>query len=209
MGNLGTGIVALAFILGALSTDAAAQNSGAVSPGGVRITARNPLQGNWICKASTCICKPLACGAESRVTYATSPTPARRPDAQALEKFAKVDLPKQIRAANAAEGVLSEGKVQFEMLTTWVSTHLGYPSVLAETKITQEKKTVFTTYALIFVGPVLLKVHAISFDRAVAMKSLNEFVSAMSVEEGPAVSPNAPAPPKPAVPNPLQSQTRT
>src|SRR3981189_854075 len=45
------------------------QNTKSISPGGVRITARNPLQGNWIWQGSVCTCKPLACAAASKVSY--------------------------------------------------------------------------------------------------------------------------------------------
>lgn len=178
----------------------------AISPGGVRITARNPLQGNWICKGSACTCKPLACAAASRVSYGTVPTPARRPDPQALERLAKVDIPKGILAANAAQGILSDGKVKIEMLTSRVASHLGYPSVLSEAKVVMEKGTIFSTSASVFVGPVLLTVKSLSPDRAVAMKSLNEFIRVMSVQEGPSISPKVrpvrPTPSSPVLPAP-------
>jgi hypothetical protein len=182
-----------------------------ISPGGLRITARNPLQGNWLCKGNVCTCKPLACAAESSVSYSTVPTPARSPDPQALEKFAKVEVPKRVMAANAAQNVLSDGKDKFEMITTKVSRYHGFPSVLSETKFIKDKASVFITSAMIFAGPSLLTVRSISPDRAVAMKSLNEFIQAMTIEEGPPLNSNAAprsppvapvAPPAPARPSP-------
>jgi hypothetical protein len=175
------------------------QNTKSISPGGVRITARNPLQGNWICQGSVCTCKPLACAAASKVSYATAPTPARSPNPKALEKFAKVDMPKRIMAANAAQNILSDGKVKLEMLVSKVAIHLGHPSVLSETRIATEKSTVFLTSAAIFVGPVLLTVSSVSPDRSVAMQSLKDFIAVMSVQEGPPL-PNAPTAPAPSSP---------
>jgi hypothetical protein len=186
----------------------APQAGAPISPGGVRITARNPLQGNWVCKAMSCTCKPLACAAASVVSYSTGTSPARSPDPQALEKFAKVDVPKRIMAENAAQNILSDGKDKFEMIDTKVSRYHGFPGVLSETKFIKEKGTIFITTAIIFAGPSLLTVKSVSPDRAVAMKSLNEFIQAMTIEEGsplnsnaapkPGVSP-APAPPPAAV----------
>jgi hypothetical protein len=175
------------------------QNTKSISPGGVRITARNPLQGNWICQGSVCTCKPLACAAASKVSYAAAPTPARSPNPKALEKFAKVDMPKRIMAANAAQNILSDGKVKLEMLVSKVAIHLGDPSVLSETRIATEKSTVFLTSAAIFVGPVLLTVSSVSPDRSVAMQSLKDFIAVMSVQEGPPL-PNAPTAPAPSSP---------
>lgn len=165
-----------------------------ISPGGVRITVRNPLQGNWICQGNACTCKQLACAAPSRVSYTSAPTPARNPNQQALEKFAKVDMPKRIMAANAAQSILSDGKVRIEMLSSKVVKHLGYSSVLCETKIISDKVTGYITSAAIFIGPVLVTVQSVSTDRGVAMQSLNDYIRVMSVEEGPRL-PNAPAPP--------------
>jgi hypothetical protein len=211
------GCIATAFFLiaamaaaGPARSQSAAENQQAkpISPGGVRITVRNPLLGNWICQGAACTCKPLACAAASRVSYATAPTPARSPNPIALEKFAKVDMPKRIMAANAAQGVLTDGKVKIEMLTSKVATHLGYPSVLSETKITSTKSTLFLISAAIFAGPVLLTVSSVSPDRSVAMQSLKDYLAVMSVEEGPPL-PNAPPPPAPVTPErapPAQSR---
>jgi len=196
-------LVATAVLMSAaMVTGASAQGQPAVenpqakpiSPGGVRITSRNPLPGNWVCQGTACTCKPLACAASSRVSYSTAPTPARNPNPTALEKFAKVDMPKRILAANAAQGVLTDGKVKIAMLVSKVAAHLGYPSVLSETKIYTEKSTIFMTQATIFAGPALLTVNSISPDRAVAMQSLKEFLGAMTIEEGPPLPSAQPAP---------------
>jgi hypothetical protein len=203
MGRVVPHVVVALFVLALLPAEAHAQGQPEsqggprpINPGGVRITVRNPLLGNWDCRAQVCTCKPLACAASSQVRYHTAPSPARKPDPQALERFAKVDVPKQIMAANAAQGVLSDGKDKFEMLGTKVSNHLGYPSVLSETTFTRDKKVVYLATAMIFAGPALVTVTSVSPDRAVAMKSLNDLIRAMSIEEGPPIGPNIrPAPP--------------
>jgi hypothetical protein len=200
--NRAAWVATVFFLFAAMVTGASAQSQPAaenpqakpISPGGVRITSRNPLPGNWICQGTACTCKPLACAASSRVSYSTVPTPARNPNPKALEKFAKVDMPKRILAANAAQAVLTDGKVKVAMLVSKVAVHLGYPSVLNETKIYTEKSAIFMTSAAIFAGPALLTVNSISPDRAVAMQSLNEFLGAMTIEEGPPLPGAQPAP---------------
>lgn len=178
------------------------QRGGPIAPGGIRITTRNPMLGNWVCVGQACTCKPLACAAPSRVSYSSSPTPARSPNPQALEKFAKVEVPKRIMAANAAQAVLSDGKNKIEVLGSKVTKHLGYPSVLSEAKSTQGNSVVIITTAMIFAGPVLLTVTSLSTDRGVAMTSLGDFIQAMTIEEGPPLNSNAPpaAPVPPVVP---------
>lgn len=182
-----------------------------ITPGGARITVRNPLQGNWICKGTSCQCKPLACAAESVVRYTTAPTPARRPNQQALEKFAAVEIPKRFEAMNAATSIMSDGKRKVEMLASAVSKYLGYSAVLSEARVSTEAtnatKTVFITTAYIFAGPVLLSVQSISPDRTVAMDSLNTFINAMTVEEGPpGPAPRPGAPPRPPSPRDPKTQ---
>jgi hypothetical protein len=190
-------IAAVVLLIGAVPAAGFAQERSwfggkpALKPGAVRITTRNPLPGNWVCQASGCYCKELACGEAAHVTYSSAPTPARQPDPKALEKFAKIEMPKRVTAANAAQQVLSEGKTKVSFLSSKVTTHLGYPSVLSETKVATEKGTGFVIYAMVFIGPVLVTIKSTSKDRAVAMNSLNAYVETMSVEEGPSVAPNA------------------
>src|SRR4051812_38443195 len=58
-----------------------------LGPGGLRVTPHNPLPGNWVCQGAACTCKPLACAASAKVSYTLAPSPARRPDPKALERF--------------------------------------------------------------------------------------------------------------------------
>jgi len=221
MGTTAVRIAAAIVLLGTLSVGGCAQNShrtsatGPISPGGMRLTVRNPLQGNWICRGGACTCKPLACAAESRVSYSTAPTLARSPDPKALEKFAKVDMPKRIMAANAAQGVLSDGKDKFQMISSKVSNHLGYPSVVSETKFIKGTVATFIVTTVIFAGPSMVSVHSFSPDRSVATKSLNEFIQAITIEEGPPVNSHVPTnsnvPPPvetPSGPEPVEAQSK-
>jgi hypothetical protein len=142
------------------------------------------------------------------VSYSLAPSPARRPDPKALERFAKVDMPKRILAANAAQGVLSDGKVKITMLVSKVASHLGFPSVLSETKIATDKAAVFLTSAAIFAGPALITVNSASPDRAVAMQSLNDYLAVMTIEEGPPLPSPQPRPVTPPAVRPADPQSR-
>ena len=55
---------------------------------------------------------------QQTVSFIFSKSPTRHPDPEALEKFAKVDLPKSIRAAGAAREVLSDGAEKIETLVS-------------------------------------------------------------------------------------------
>ena len=66
--------------------------------------------------------------------------PDLHPDPKALEKFAKDDLPKSIRAAGAAREVMSDGTDKIETLASETATLKGYPSVVNESKISRGKR---------------------------------------------------------------------
>ena len=146
------------------------------------------------------VCRPLACAADVRVTFTMVPSPTRNPNPQALERFAKIDYPKRLAAANAAMSVLADRSDKVETLTAKVGTTLDRPTVLNETRYTRGKAVTFIDAALIFAGPVLITVQAASVDRAVASKYLAEFSSRLKLEDGPPL-PTTPKPeePKPAV----------
>jgi hypothetical protein len=106
-----------------------------------------------------------------------------------LEKFAKEDLPKSIRAAGAARAVLSDGTEKIETLASNTATLKGYPSVLNESKFSRGKSEAYVQTAIIFAGPVMIRVQSSSPDRSLSQKALNEFIDVMQIEEGPPVSP--------------------
>ena len=66
-----------------------------------------------------------------------------------------------------------------------------------ESRFTQAKKAVFIDTALIFAGPVLIRLQSASQNRDLAQKTLNEFVDVMKIEEGPPLAPGAPEPANP------------
>jgi hypothetical protein len=174
--------------------------------GGARLTTKVPDPDNWISRfdkgKTIYTCRPLACADAVSVTVTPGQSPTRNPNPQALEKLAKVDIPKRMKAVTAAASVLSDQDSKFETLTSKVTSMLGYPSVADEMKLTRGKVSVFMDVALIFAGPLMVTVTATSPDRAVAVKSLNDFIGAMKIEDGPGlpsrppVAPSSPAPTK-------------
>ncbi|MEA2865887.1 MAG: hypothetical protein QOE39_602 [Bradyrhizobium sp.] len=174
-----------------------------IPPGGIRIITRNPDPGKWgfvpgvqANASRTFNCKPLACADAARVIITNLRSPTRNPDPQALEKFAKVDFPKAIRAQNAAQDVLSDGANKIETLSSKTARLKDYPAVLNETKFTAGKKVVFINTAIIFAGPSMLKLASISPNKELAQKSLDEFVAAVDIKEGPPLpAPSMPKPP--------------
>ncbi len=111
----------------------------------MRITTKAPEPDKWNAQRNAngtqrvYKCKPLACSDPQTVSFIFSKSPTRNPNPEALEKFAKVDLPKSIRAAAAAREVLSDGTEKIETLTSDTATLKGYPSVLNESRLTRGK----------------------------------------------------------------------
>jgi hypothetical protein len=197
-------IVAIAFCAflfapaAALAQTAGDDPSKPLKPGGVRVTTRAPDPDKWDGQKSAnglqrlFRCKPLACPDAETVNIFFSKSPTRHPDPEALEKLAKTDLPKSIHAADAAREVLADGDAKLETLSSKTATLKGYPAVTNETKLTQGKVYVYLDTAIIFAGPLMIRLQSISKNRALAQKSLNEFVEAMKIEEGPPGSPSLP-----------------
>jgi hypothetical protein len=171
-----------------------------VKPGALRVTTRAPDPDKWDGQRSAnglqrfFKCKPLACSDQETVSFTFMKSPTRHPDPQALEKFAQIELPKSIRAANAAREVLSDGKQKIETLTSKTATLKNYPAVLNETKLSQGKVAIYLTTAIIFAGPAMIRVQSTSQNRDLAQKSLNEFVQVMRIEEGSTPQPGSPMP---------------
>jgi hypothetical protein len=184
-----------------------AAGQGPIRPGSVRITTRPPDQDRWDSQKSAngaqriFKCKPLACPDAETLTISFAKSPTRHPDPQALDKLAKVDLPKSIRAADAAREVLSDGDAKVDTLTSKTTTMKAYPAVVNESRFSQAKTAVYVNTALIFAGPVMIRMQSMSRNRDLAQKTLNEFVEVMKIEEGPPLAPGAqePANPMPAV----------
>ena len=170
-------------------------------PGSMRVTTRAPEPDKWNAQRSAngsqriFKCKPLACADPQTVSFVFSKSPTRTPNPEALEKFAKIDLPKSIRAAGAAREVLSDGTEKIETLTSKTATLKGYPSVINESKISRGQATAFIQTAIIFAGPVMIRIQSSSPSQDLAQKALDQFVEVMQIEEGPP----APPPSRPGI----------
>ena len=171
-----------------------------VKPGSIRVTTRAPEPDKWNVQRSAngtkriFRCKPLACAASQTVSFVFSKSPTETPNPEALEKFAEIDLPKSIRAAGAAREIMSDGAEKIETLTSKTATLKGYPSVVNETKITRSQTSSFVQIAIIFAGPVMIRIQSSSPNQQLAQKALDQFVEVMQIEKGPPAPPPAKRP---------------
>ena len=200
-----TSIVAV-FCAVVFAVPASAQTGGdeaskPIKPGGVRITTKAPEPDRWDGKRSAngmvrvFKCKPLACPDAATVTITFLKSPTRHPDPQALEKFAKVELPKSMRALDAAREILSDGAEKIETVSSKTATLKGYPAVVSETKFSKGKTATYLDSAIVFAGPVMIRVFSTSQNRDRAKKTLDQFVEVMNIEEGPPLQPGTETPP--------------
>lgn len=171
-----------------------------IKPGSVRVMTKAPEPDKWDAQRSAnglqriFKCKVLACSDPETVSITFRKSPTRHPDPQALEKFAKIDLPKSIRAVDAQREILTDGAEKIETLNSKTATLKGYPAVVNESKVSRDKKSVFLNMAIIFAGPAMIRVQSVSESRDLAQKSLNQFVEVMRIEEGPPLQPGSPVP---------------
>jgi hypothetical protein len=175
-------------------------DQGPVKPGSVRVTTRAPEPGKRDLASAGAQrvfkCKPLACSDAQTVSFMFQKSPTRHPDPQALEKYAKIELPKRTRALAAALGVLSEGAQKVDTLGSGTAMLKGYPSVFNETQFSQGKASIFVHTAIIFAGAAMIRIDSRSPNRELAKKSLDEFIEAMQIVEGPPLPPGGvPRPP--------------
>jgi hypothetical protein len=175
-------------------------DQGPLKPGSVRVTTRAPEPGKWDLASAGAQrvfkCKPLACSDAQTVSFTFQKSPTRHPDPQALEKYAKIELPKRTRALAAALGVLSEGAQKVDTLGSGTAMLKGYPSVFNETQFSQGKASIFVHTAIIFAGAAMIRIDSRSPNRELAKKSLDEFIEAMQIVEGPPLPPGGvPRPP--------------
>jgi hypothetical protein len=172
-----------------------------IKPGGVRITTKAPEPDKWDGQRSAngmvrvFKCKPLACPDAATVTITFLKSPTRHPDPQALEKFAKVELPKSMRALDAAREILTDGAEKIETISSKTATLKGYPAVVSETKFSKGKTATYLDSAIVFAGPVMIRVFSTSQNRDWAKKTLDQFVEVMNIEEGPPLQPGTETPP--------------
>lgn len=188
---------ALATLL-ALAGPVAAQTPGKAAPSKpgttFQLRAKPPEPDKWVAKRdgnnprTHYDCKPLACADKVRVTISAGKSPTRNPDPQALEKLAKVDLPKAARAANAAREIMSDGAESIETVVSETTKLHGYPAVVNETRYSKPNATTFRGTVIIFAGPAMIRVEATSPNQALMKKSLDDFIRVMEFDQ------NAPAP---------------
>jgi hypothetical protein len=169
--------------------------SAPIKPGSMRVTTKAPEPDKWealsLNNGTRRIfkCKPLACPDPQSVIFIFSKSPTRHPDPKGLERFAKEELPKSIRAASAAREVMSNGEEKAETLASDIATLKSYPSVINETKLSRNKSDTYVQTAIIFAGALMVRIQSSSPNRDLAKKALAEFLDVMRIEEGP------PAPP--------------
>jgi hypothetical protein len=185
-----TAVAATVFAPAALFAQTSDGNA-PVKPGAVRITTKNPDADKWDGQKSAngsqriFKCKPLACPDAETVSFTFLKSPTRHPDPQALEKFAKVDLPKGMRALDAAREALTEGTEKFETLSSKTATLKTYPAVVNESKISGAAAAAYVETAIIFAGPAMIRIQSVSANQELAQKSLDQFIEAMTIAEGP------------------------
>jgi hypothetical protein len=189
-----------------------------IKPGAVRITTKPPDLDKWDNGTKspnglqrTFKCKPLACSDAEIVVFTFLKSPTRDPDPQALDKFAKVELPKSVRAMDAAREIMSDGADKIETLSSETATLKDRPGVLNETRFTHGSSSTYIELAIIFAGPVMIRVQSVSVNQELAKASLKSFLDTTSIQEGPPLPPTPPPqqlPPANSPAGPQAPQTR-
>ena len=183
----------------------AAQNPAKPAPKtrSVRVTTRAPEPSKWNLTVSqpthrVFVCKPLVCLDPETVSFSFQKGSLVEPTEQALQKFANVDLPKSMRAIAAAQSVMTGGAETIETLNSTATKLKNYPGVLNETRFSRGPDSVYVEVAIIFAGPVIIKMESRSRNRDLAQKSLSQFIEAMQIADVPTpAKPGGPQPSKP------------
>lgn len=156
--------------------------------GDIQITTRAPDTDKWAGRTDTTtgnrifVCKPLACPDDARVSIVNRRSPTRDPDPKALEKYAKTDFPKSLQTGTSGVDNLGNPR-NFETLLAETRTIKGFPGVANETKVTTGDKITYLSVAIIFAGPVMIQVNAVSPDRELSQKTLAQFVELMEIRD--------------------------
>jgi hypothetical protein len=183
---------------------------------GTRIQWRNPDEAKWQRVRATrqvadprsgrtqklttiWSCRPLACAGNAAVATESVPSPTRDPDRTALERIAKL-IPAEIKARDVMMEAASEGDERMTPLGTRISEVRGYPAILTETRRTSRGKHRYLYRGDVFVGMLIVRVIALSGDRAEAKRSFDAFMAALDIAD---VAPGAPA----AEPDPVAYET--
>ena len=100
-----------------------------------------------------------------------------------------------MRALDAAREILTDGAEKIETMSSKTATLKGYPAVVSETKFSKGKTATYLDSAIVFAGPVMIRVFSTSQNRDWAKKTLDQFVEVMNIEEGPPLPPGTETPP--------------
>lgn len=174
---------------GAITMNAREASLRSDGPAGTQVSVRSPDPTKWVSRRVGTImvwsCRPLAC-ADTRTGVGVSITRAstRNPDPEALRKLARI-LPAQTNAQNAVLEIASDGQEKMESLSSRVTTLRGYPAIVTETKRSGRGKPNFDATAYVFVGLAQVRISSISLDRQVSKRHLDDFVTAMQIDDRP------------------------
>lgn len=162
-------------------------------PGGLSITTRTPvdfvaLEAKPNPRTTVFQCKPLACAVPAFLSVGSGSSPARHPDPAALERFAKVDLPKQILAKDASDAILSDGKSRTVLLGSRVGTAKGFPAITLDFRKSVDGHVNLLTVVSIFAGPSVVTVKSESAERRLVDKNLQLMLDNITLVEGAPIS---------------------
>jgi hypothetical protein len=199
--------LALAAPIPAMAQQPAPPPKPALQPGQWRIMVHTPS--DWVLQidprmpgTKSYLCKPLACYDPAIVSLTAASTLAKHPDPRALDRLAKVQLPRNLLAQSMAGSIMTEGAKQTQLISSVAGTVTGYPAVLMEAKIIDEQRISYLATDIIFENSVMLTIVSSASSRDDAKRHIDLFLSGVELEEGPSIDPAAPvAPPVAAVPS--------
>ena len=165
--------------------------------GEVKFTLRNPNPEQWTPQIEQgardgtvrtgYTCKVLICPEPASVVVTRNVVRGARPDKTALEKIAKVNIPKMNEARNLELQVRSDNKAKFETLSSNTTKFGVFDSILSETKLTVAGRSRFASVATILAGRMIVIIRAEAGDRVTARKAVDAFAQSFTIEEGPPV----------------------
>jgi hypothetical protein len=192
------------FVLASGPAAAQAEGNNAAPPKSmtVKIMTRAPDTEKWTAATSAdhtkrvFTCKPLACSSPATVFFIFGKGLPKPPSPEWLENFAAIDLPKIIRAKGAADAVMHNRAERIETLFSKTATLKTYPAALNETRITNGTAVVYVEIAIIFAGPIIVRVESKSPSQDIAKNSLQGFIQELQIVETPGLPPGTPVPPR-------------
>jgi hypothetical protein len=129
-------------------------------------------------------CRVLHCPEPANVVLSYT-TLRSKPTAQDLDKVAKETLPKLIEARNLQFQVQTNNKGRIDRLSSTRTKIAGHDALLQEIKLVVGEQSRFSSTAMLFIGRQSITINSEAGDRATARRSIDEFASNITVEEGP------------------------